>query len=170
MSSDGLLPDPVARQATVNTFNYRHNLTAKKSFLQVFSDGTIRPLSMTDAYSIHKAGGTMLFRKFAALLSGRTAPAPKPAPELESIPAFRAHLLARGLSPQETSDVIVARTVIGAWYWHAKGYTEHQIFHEMPVSQRLAKPIGKADRALYAECARSRYIARQFGLHQFNAD
>jgi hypothetical protein len=92
-----------------------------------------------------------------------------PAPELESIPAFRAHLLARGLSPQEASDIIVDRALIGERYWLAKGYTGHQIWFEMPISQRLAKPTGKAGRALYAECARSLYTARQFGLHHYRA-
>jgi hypothetical protein len=110
----------------------------------------------------------MLFRKFAALLSGRTATASKPAPELESAHAFRAHLLARGLSPQEASDMIVDRTCTAIRYWQAKGYATEDCYR-LGGPRLLGIPTGKADRELYYECRRSRHMAERFGLHHYRA-
>ena len=123
---------------------------------------------MSDAYSIYKAGGTMLFRKFAALLSGSTAPPPKPAPEFESVPAFRAHLRGLGLSAKEASDMIVDRTCTAQRYWASKGYTA-DAFYKMPVSRILGIPTGKADRERYYECRRLMHTAEQFGLYHYRA-
>jgi hypothetical protein len=103
----------------------------------------------------------MLFRKFAALLSNRQTPAPKRAPELESVPALRAHLRAKGLSAEEARGIIVDRTLTAWHYWEARGYSKPQI-DDMPVSQWLAIPTGKREQERYYACRRSMMEAERF--------
>jgi hypothetical protein len=102
-----------------------------------------------------------VFRKFANLLSYRQAPAPKAAPELESVPAFRAHLLARGLSEKEASGIMIDRYLTAYRYWEAKGYSKDQI-DDMPMSQKFTIPTGKRNEELYYECRRARHEAYRF--------
>ena len=80
-----------------------------------------------------------MFKKIGALLTRRPAAAQKPAPELESVPAFRAHLLARGLSAKEADDVMLDR------YWFGN---VDRISPEAPVPvvhiQRTEERLGGA--------------------------
>ena len=110
-----------------------------------------------------------MFKIIGAVLSRRTTAAPKPAPELESVPAFRAHLLARGLSAEEASHVIVDRAIAGLLYWRAKGYTDVQIEGGMPTRQWFEVPTREADKRLYWEGYRRskdfcRFLPRDFTL------
>jgi hypothetical protein len=103
-----------------------------------------------------------MFKKIGAVLTRRTTAAPKPAPELESPPVFKAHLLARGLSAEEATHVMVDRAIAGLLYWRTKGYTDEQIEGGMPMSQWFAIPTREADIKLYWEGYRRSKEFRHF--------
>lgn len=110
-----------------------------------------------------------MFKRIATVLPRRTGGAPKPAPELESVSAFRAHLRARGLSAEEASHMIVDRALAGLLYWRAKGYTVEQIEGDMPTRQWFAIPTREADKRLYWEGYRRsksfcQFLPRDFTL------
>jgi len=99
-----------------------------------------------------------MFKAIARLLSTRETASPRfVRPEnkhTESVPAFRASLLAQGLTETEASAVVVARTVAGMIHLHYnKGYSWEQI-DGMPAVRWLAMPTDETEYYNYSLTAR----------------
>ena len=98
-----------------------------------------------------------MFKAIGKLVSARAAAAPRfVQPEnkhIESVPAFRASLLAEGLTEAEASAVLVARTIAGMNYLQRKGYSWDQVL-QLPASCWLKRPTDEDDYYDYYNHAR----------------
>jgi hypothetical protein len=108
-----------------------------------------------------------VFKRIASVLAGRKAQVKPPAPELDNVRTFRAHLLALGLSAEEAGEILIDRVVSASLFYEAKGYTFRQFACEMPPRVWLTIPTGEADKKLYWEGSRRSKCFRQFYPHDF---